>query len=113
MKSSTFSLLLTIVLALAVALSDYFLKKASSEHSPFLNRHFLVGLVITIAVTFGWVWVMPHLKLAYIGVVYSITIVLALSLVGAAFFGESLSGPEWLGVALAIASMVLLYQRLA
>lgn len=112
MKSSTFSMLLTIVLALAVAVSDYFLKNASSSNSPFLNRNFFIGLAITTAVTFGWVWVMPHLKLAYIGVIYSITIVLALCLVGAAFFGEHLSGTEWLGVVLALASMVLLYQRL-
>lgn len=113
MKSSTFSVLLTIVLALAVAVSDYFLKNASASSSPFLNRNFAIGLLITIGVTFGWVWVMPHLKLAYIGVIYSITIVLTLCVVGAAYFGEHLSGSEWLGVALAIASMLLLYQRLA
>lgn len=55
---------------------------------------------------------MPHLKLAYIGVIYSLTVVLSLCLVGALFFDEQLKPSEWLGVGLAITSMVLLYQRL-
>jgi len=112
MKASTISILVTILLALAVAVSDYFLKNASSSPSPFLNRNFFIGLLITMASTFGWVLVMPHLKLAYIGVIYSLTVVLALCLVGAAFFGEHLKTSEWVGVGLAISSMLLLYQRL-
>jgi small multidrug resistance pump len=113
MKTSTTSVLITIVLALAVAVSDYFLKNASASHSPFLNRNFFIGLLITMACTFGWVVVMPHLKLAYIGVIYSLTVVLSLCLVGALFFDEQLKPAEWIGVGLAIASMVLLYQRMA
>lgn len=112
MKGSTATVLATIVLALLVAVSDYFLKHASSNQSPLLNRNFLIGMLITMGCTFGWVIVMPHLKLAYIGVIYSLTVVLSLSLVGAAFFGEHLNSREWLGVGLAIASMLLLYQRM-
>lgn len=113
MKASTVSILVTIALALAVAVSDYFLKNASESQSPFLNRNFVIGLLITMASTFGWVFVMPHLKLAYIGVIYSLTVVLSLCLVGAVFFGEHLKASEWLGVGLAISSMLLLYQRMA
>ncbi len=112
MKASTISILVTILLALAVAVSDYFLKHASENQSPFLNRNFFIGLVITVACSFGWVLVMPHLKLAYIGVIYSLTVVLSLALVGAAFFGEHLNASEWVGVGLAISSMLLLYQRM-
>jgi multidrug transporter EmrE-like cation transporter len=39
--------------------------------------------------------------------------VLSLCLVGALFFDEQLKPAEWIGVGLAIASMVLLYQRMA
>ena len=112
MNAATSSLLLTIVLAVLVAISDYFLKHASESSSPFLNRNFFIGLGFTVLVTFGWVLVMPHLKLAYIGVIYSLTVVLSLCLVGALFFDEQLKPSEWLGVGLAITSMVLLYQRL-
>ena len=68
--------------------------------------------MITFFCTFGWVLVMPHLKLAYIGVIYSLTVVLSLCLVGALFFDEQLKPSEWIGVGLAIASMTLLYQRM-
>ncbi len=112
MKASSWALLATILLALAVGVSDYFLKNASSSPSPFWNRNFLWGLLITIACTFGWVLVMPHLKLAYIGVVYSLTVVLSLCLVGAVFFGEHLKTSEWIGVGLAISALLLLNQRM-
>ena len=49
MKASTISILVTILLALAVAASDYFLKNASSSNSPFLNRNFFIGLLIAVA----------------------------------------------------------------
>jgi small multidrug resistance pump len=113
MKSSPVAVLVTILLALAVPVSDYFLKVASSSKTPFLNWNFVLGLLITFFCTFGWVLVMPHLKLAYIGVIYSLTVVLSLCLVGAVFFDEQLKPAEWVGVGLAIASMVLLYQRMA
>lgn len=111
MKSST-AVLITVLLALAVPVSDYFLKVASNVKSPFTNWNFAVGVLITLACSFGWVIVMPHLKLAYIGVIYSLTVVLSLCLVGWLFFGEHLKPSEWFGVALAIASMLLLYQRM-
>ncbi|NLT72090.1 MAG: transporter [Verrucomicrobiaceae bacterium] len=110
MKVSTIAILVTVVLALAVAVSDYFLKHASASASPFANRNFVIGLLITALCTFGWVLVMPHLKLAYIGVIYSLTVVLSLCVVGVVFFEETLQPSEWLGVGLAISSLLLLYR---
>ena len=51
-----------------------------------------------------------HLKLAHIGVFYSLTIVRSLCLLGVTVFDESLRPTEWLGVGLAIASLLLLYR---
>ncbi len=106
-------MLVTILLALAVVVSDDFLKHASSNSSPLLKRNFFIVMAITTASTFGWVLVMPHLKLAYIGVIYGLVVVLTLCLVGAAFFWEHLNAREWVGVGLAISSLLLLYQRMA
>lgn len=110
MKASSIAIIVTVILALAVAVSDYFLKHASSSNNPFLNRNFFIGLIITALCTFGWVLVMPHLKLAYIGVIYSLTVVLSLCVVGVVFFDETLRPTEWLGVGLAISSLLLLYR---
>jgi multidrug transporter EmrE-like cation transporter len=51
---------------------------------------------------------MRYLKLSTIGAVYSVSMILALTLVGATFFGEKLSTQEVLGVILAICSLFLL-----
>ncbi len=108
MKPHAIAILITVLLALGAVAGDYFLKVASSNKLPFLNWNFAVGLVIYGLSAFGLVLVMPHLKLAYIGVWYCLTMVLFLCLVGALFFNESLRPKEWLGVGLAVVSLLLL-----
>ncbi|MCA9417741.1 MAG: transporter [Candidatus Omnitrophica bacterium] len=112
MNSSLFAIFLTILLSLFAVVGDYFLKTASNLESPFRNWNFLAGFLIYSLSAFGWVLVMPHLKLAYLGVILSITMILSLCVLGIFFFDESLSPKEWVGVGLAIASLVLL-QRVA
>jgi multidrug transporter EmrE-like cation transporter len=51
---------------------------------------------------------MRHLKLATIGVLYSVSLVLLLTAVGVVLFRESLSYFEIIGIILAVASLVLL-----
>jgi len=108
MKSHVFAILITIFLAFAAVAGDYFLKVASSTKSPFANWNFVGGLAIYSLSAFGLVLVMPHLKLAYIGVLYCLTMILCLCILGTFFFNESLRPREWLGVGLAVASLLLL-----
>ena len=110
MSSSSTAVVITVLIALAGVAGDYFIKLASEAQSPFFNRNFALGFLIYALTAFGWVLVMPHLKLAYIGVVYSLTIVLCLCLLGVLVFGETLRPTEWLGVGLAIASLLLLHR---
>jgi drug/metabolite transporter (DMT)-like permease len=51
---------------------------------------------------------MRYLKLATISIVYSISMVLLLTVVGVVLFGESLNHYELAGIVLAVASLVLL-----
>ena len=105
---------ITILIAVAGVVGDYFLKLASERTgSPFWNSHFIAGLLIYSLTAFGWVVVLPKLKLAYIGVIYSLTIVLCLCFLGLFFFGEKLRPTEWIGVGLAITSLLLLLHRVA
>jgi multidrug transporter EmrE-like cation transporter len=66
------------------------------------------GFLVYASTAFGWVFVMRHLKLGTIGVVYSVSMVLLLTLVGTRWFGESLNYSEMAGIALAILSLILL-----
>jgi small multidrug resistance pump len=51
---------------------------------------------------------MRHLKLATIGVVYSVCMILMLAGMGVLFCGESLTRSEVVGIGLAIAAIALL-----
>ncbi len=90
---------------------DYFLKRASERQAPLATGWFLAGLVLYGSTAFAWVFVMRHLKLATIGVVYSVSMVLMLAGMGVLFFEESLSRTEIAGIALAVAALFLLARR--
>lgn len=97
-----------LALTAAAVLGDYFLKLASAEEDAIWNRWFFFGLTVLSGTTFGWVFIMRHMKLAAIGIVYSITMILLLALVGVVCFEERLNLAELAGMALAIAALVLL-----
>lgn len=97
-----------MLLAVAAVAGDYFLKMASSNKTPFQNWQFFAGLGIYSMSAIGLVLVMPHLNLAQLGVWYSITMILCLCLLGTVVFGESMRPREWIGVGMALVSLVLL-----
>ena len=104
----------TIMIIVAAAMSavgivgDYFLKRASGEASPLATPAFLVGLALYSSTAFAWVFVMRYLKLATIGAIYSVCMILMLTTMGFLFFDEILNRYEVVGIVFAIASIVLL-----
>ena len=108
MDKTTLAYLVAAVMSGVGIIGDYFLKRASAEDNPLATRTFLLGLVLYASTAFAWVFVMRHLKLATIGVIYSVCMILLLTGMGALFFDESLSRTEVVGICLAIASILLL-----
>jgi small multidrug resistance pump len=108
MDGKTLAVLVTIAFSLVGVLGDYFLKLASGQAQPFRTPAFYVGFAVYASTAFGWLFVMQHLKLGTIGVLYSVTMILLLTIVGVVGFGERLSWPETAGLLLALASLVLL-----
>jgi hypothetical protein len=102
------ALLATAGLSILAVIGDYFLKRASADGAPFRTGAFLVGFVIYASTAFGSVFVFRHLKLATSGGVYAVCLVLALTFMGLIGFRETLRTHEMLGIAMAIASLVLL-----
>jgi multidrug transporter EmrE-like cation transporter len=84
----------TIGFSILGVIGDYFLKLAADEEHSLRTLPFLVGFLVYASTAFGWVFVMKHLKLATIGVVYSVSMVLLLTAIGTVFFHESLGGPH-------------------
>lgn len=108
MRATTLALLVTAGFSALGVLGDYFLKVASGRPAPLRSGAFLVGFVVYSSTAFGWVYVMRHLKLATVGVVYAISMILLLTGMGVFIFREPLSIREGVGLILAIASLVLL-----
>jgi drug/metabolite transporter (DMT)-like permease len=108
MRKTVLAIVVTVAFSAVGVLGDYFLKLSSAHQQPLRTRWFYVGFVIYASTAFGWVFVMRHLKLATIGVVYSVSMVLLLTTVGVVLFRESLNYYELAGIVLAVASLVLL-----
>jgi small multidrug resistance pump len=108
MNRSSLAVVLAVVMSGVGIAGDYFLKRASDRDRPLATGSFLIGLVLYASTAFAWVYVMRYLKLATIGVIYSVSMVLLLAGMGVVFFDESLSRTEIAGIALAIMSLILL-----
>ena len=108
MGTSTIAVLVTIAFSVFGVVGDDFLKLASTHEQPLRTWSFYLGFALYASTAFGWVFVMTYLKLATIGVVYSVSMVLLLTVVGVVFFRESLNFLEIAGIVLAVASLVLL-----
>lgn len=108
MESKWAAVLVTIAFSLLGVLGDYCLKLASAHDNVLKTRVFYVGFIVYASTAFGWVFVMKHLKLATIGVVYSVSMVLLLTAIGVAVFREPLGAYEVAGLIMAVASLILL-----
>ena len=108
MENKLLAVAVTVGFSLLGVLGDYFLKLASEQERWLVSPSFYVGFAIYASTAFGWVFVMKHLKLATIGVVYSLSMIVLLTAVGVVGFRESLSVYEAAGLVMAIAALVLL-----
>lgn len=101
-------ILVTLAFSLIGVAGDYFLKLASQTENSFRSPWFYVGFTLYASTAFGWLYVLKHLKLATISLVYSVSMVVMLTAVGVVFFKETLSTYEIIGMVMAIGSLVLL-----
>lgn len=101
-------LLATIGLSLACVLADYLLKRAGESGHPFRTRAFASGTALYTLSAFGWVYVLRHAKLAMVGALYCVIVVVLLAAVGVFAFRESLAPSELLGLGCAVAALFLL-----
>jgi small multidrug resistance pump len=108
MEGKALAVVVTIAFSLVGVVGDYFLKVASTHEHSLRSPAFYVGFAVYASTAFGWLFVMKHLKLGTIGVVYAMTMIVLLTAVGVGVFGERLTSPEIVGVLLALASLVLL-----
>lgn len=106
---SSWRVILAIIgIAVVSVIGDYFIKLASMQTRAIHNWWFVAGCVMYVFSTFGWVFALRHIKLASIGIIYSLSIVILLAALGVFVFGETLSKSELLGFVCAVVAIVLL-----
>jgi small multidrug resistance pump len=108
MENRALAVIVTIAFSVVGVVGDYLLKRASETANPMHSRWFYVGFAVYASTAFGWVFVMRHLKLATIGVVYSVSMILLLTTIGIVFFREPLNRFEIAGLVMAVGSLILL-----
>lgn len=101
-------IIIVAFLALIGVIGDFFIKL--SGHGPkFMDVKWLVvGSLFYVSTIGGWFYVMKHIKLSSLGVVYSLTTVLLLVAIGVFYFHEKLNVYEIIGIITAIVSVILL-----
>ena len=97
-----------LLLSLAGVAADSLIKVASREHRSLGSPWFWLGAVSYFSTAFAWVYVLRHIKLSVIGVVYSFGTIAAMIVVGVLFFDETLDRTDILGIALGLISLGLL-----
>lgn len=96
------------LLCIAGVTADYYLKIAGDGPSFINYRIFFIGLVINASTAIGWFYAFKYMKVVQIGVLYSVSNILLLTILGVFIFREELLPREMLGIVLALASMVLM-----
>lgn len=103
-----FPLLAIVGLSLLCVAADYFLKRAGEFAQPIRTRAFASGAALYTFSAFGWVYVLRQVKLATVGALYSVVVVVLLACIGVIAFRESLSSLELIGLGCAVAALILL-----
>jgi len=101
-------ILLTIMLSIIGAVGDYFLKRAGNGSVYVEWRWFFVGMFIYALTAFGWFYVMKHIKLSSLGIIYTLSTIALLVFMGTVFFNERLNVFEIAGLVAAVIAIVLL-----
>lgn len=105
---ATLTTIAILALSVLCVLADFFLKRASEFVHPIQSWHFVAGLVLYAASAFGWVYVLRQVKLATVGALFSVVVVVLLACIGVLVFHESLSTLELIGLGCAVAALILL-----
>src|SRR5262245_20806346 len=91
-------------LAVVGVVADFFIKLSGSRTKSIELKWFVIGAILYASTTIGWLYVMKHVKLSSIGVIYSLTTLLLLVAVGVFYFHEKLNVYEIIGIVAAVVS---------
>lgn len=105
MSPIVFGYAFALATALIVIVGDVALKQAADAQATFTSSQVALGAALYAISAFMWFYAMRHITLAQAGVAYSMLTLIALAVIGAVWFNESLGAREYAGLACALAAM--------
>ncbi|AUH34843.1 transporter [Paracoccus tegillarcae] len=105
------TLWLLLIVVLMTVLGDYLIKLATALPDGLLSRSFVIGSMMYGASAIGWFFLMRKHSLAAVGVLYSSGTLILMAALGVIVFREPIGPREALGVALAMASLLIMSHR--
>jgi len=102
------AVLIGVLLSLVTVLGDVFVKHALLQFQFSGWKWLLLGAIIYGLTAVGWFFVMRKAKLSTLGVVYSASIIIFLTLFSVLYFKEKISAIELVGILMAIGSLMIL-----
>ncbi len=97
-----------IALSFVTVFGDFLIKESSIKFSFFANYITFSGCLVYGLTGIGWFYVMKHIELSSLGVVYGVTCAILLTLIGYFIFHEKITGLEFAGLLLGITSIIIL-----
>ncbi|MDW3224923.1 MAG: EamA family transporter [Paracoccaceae bacterium] len=108
MSNVLFGVSFTFATALIVIVGDYALKLAADGSKGMKSWQMGFGVLMYAFSALFWFYAIKHVTLAQAGVAFSMITLLALCVMGALVFGETLSARDYCGIACALLAMVLI-----
>ncbi|WP_299965201.1 EamA family transporter [uncultured Roseobacter sp.] len=112
MTQFAFGYTFALFTALIVIIGDFAIKTAADAGHAITSTYVAIGVALYALSALFWFYAMQHVTLAQAGVAYSMLTLIALALIGALWFGETLHAREYAGLGCALLSMLLM-SRLA
>ncbi len=89
-------------------LGDYFIKLSGNGSKYISYPYFFTGMAVYALTAIGWFYTMKHIKLSSLGIIYSLTTVILLTIIGVLLFREKLNIYDIVGIVLGITSIFIL-----
>ena len=106
---NNFSGLFVVLLISVITACGDFCMKLAGNSGTFINiKWFLFGMALYMVTGVGWFVAMRSVKMSSIGVIYGVTTVILLAIIGVLFFDEKLNWLEIAAILMGISSIVLL-----
>lgn len=103
-----YNILIVVLVTIVTVVGDVFIRNATTTTGSKQVLNMGIGIVIYIIVAFGFYYMYKLMDFSVSGVIYAVMTIVLFVGIGAVLYNETINFYEWVGVGLAIVSVILL-----